>query len=627
MKRKIKWGMACAILTIFFGWMSVQVEASETEGSAGEDVRITSDNFNEYFKLNGNATWNQQNSLVTLTEDRQNQSGNISLKKQMDTARDFTIKGKVQLGSKLTGNRGADGIGIALHEGELNQIGGAGNALGVDGLPNAFAYVIDTYRNRGDSTVPYGAFIRTNRSGTRTGLEGSQRIPTTVAGVFCDFELVYLAQDRTFNVSLKVSNTRTMTWKVKLNSTTNFLTLSISASTGSSSNLQQFQLEHIDFRVFRSFTYSLKNFHLPLAEVSKLKNDQEVRKRASTKAVYADNGEIIEDSSQAIFWKDLQIDEQQRKKILETGKAGVYPLDMTLKIDEKNAFKMRGWVFVTDQNTLVTQDQKYISYAESFDYPLFSIGQVTTQELLEKGQPRAYLLQDNEQVKDTLTPVNQQANTTLAFQVDEASYQQLKNSTEASEEAYGGAPVLTYQLFDRALNSNVAIVRVKVTLWDYPTIFHIQPVIESTRPSLLLPKNVGIHIYQTEKAVDLLKSPYLATQQIPISKGKTASGFTTFNLRNEKNQKTIGTQLVAPMYYKIRGYQVAATKEELEKQPIITESVATVEKELKKQSQEIYLRYYLQPLSADQTISRYSVQEKATLYRVVEESGHEIIDP
>ncbi|MDD6148811.1 MAG: hypothetical protein PUB40_07830, partial [Lachnospiraceae bacterium] len=90
----------------------------------------------------------------TLTKAENSQVGNIHLKNKIDMNSSFTIKGVVNLGNVSTSQDYgqtviADGIGIAFHTGNTDQVGKTGANMGIGGIENATGFELDTYRNGG----------------------------------------------------------------------------------------------------------------------------------------------------------------------------------------------------------------------------------------------------------------------------------------------------------------------------------------------------------------------------------------------------------------------------------------------------------------------------------------------
>ncbi|WP_461240544.1 lectin-like domain-containing protein [Paucilactobacillus sp. N302-9] len=146
-------------------------------------TQVTRENFADYFNLNGSAQYDADSGIITITENKQNQVGNFSLKEKINMDEDFTLKGKVNIGnSKAVINKIADGIGFAFHEGNTTDIGEDGGNLGIGGLVGAIGFKLDTFHNveqqptntgskdsygwAADPTnhTPYGAFAYTNKT-------------------------------------------------------------------------------------------------------------------------------------------------------------------------------------------------------------------------------------------------------------------------------------------------------------------------------------------------------------------------------------------------------------------------------------------------------------------------------
>ena len=116
--------------------------------------------------MNGSATYDASQGVVTLTTDNNDLVGNFSLKSKIDMNSSFTLTGQVNLGNKVSSKGGADGIGFAFHDGNTTDIGNAGGNLGIGGLINAVGFKLDTYHNDGrtpQSALP-GAQVSPNNS-------------------------------------------------------------------------------------------------------------------------------------------------------------------------------------------------------------------------------------------------------------------------------------------------------------------------------------------------------------------------------------------------------------------------------------------------------------------------------
>ena len=105
-------------------------------------AHVDKDNFLEYFRLNGSATYDAKTRIVTITPDQNNQVGNFSLTSKIDMNNSFTLTGQVNLGSNPNG---ADGIGFAFHSGNTTDVGIAGGNLGIGGLQDAIGFKLDTF--------------------------------------------------------------------------------------------------------------------------------------------------------------------------------------------------------------------------------------------------------------------------------------------------------------------------------------------------------------------------------------------------------------------------------------------------------------------------------------------------
>lgn len=160
---------------------NVAAEATAKIQAAAEDgetqftnTNLTSDNF----KFNGNATLSNESgqNIVTLTQDKGGQAGNVTLSNlKISFTHDFNFDANVYLGDHI----GADGISFFFHPDATTKVGDSGNSFGIGGFSNAFGFKLDTYGNGnntgtnhdGDGTYDggrntrFGSFIFSNAKG------------------------------------------------------------------------------------------------------------------------------------------------------------------------------------------------------------------------------------------------------------------------------------------------------------------------------------------------------------------------------------------------------------------------------------------------------------------------------
>lgn len=121
----------------------------EVDDRSGQMVEVTinKSNFREHFAIEGaenTATYNDETGLLVLTEDITGSVGYVTLKDRISLDQPFTLKGKANIGSKPLG---ADGMAFGFHNSETNRIGYEGNAFGIGGLRDAFAFKLDNNYN------------------------------------------------------------------------------------------------------------------------------------------------------------------------------------------------------------------------------------------------------------------------------------------------------------------------------------------------------------------------------------------------------------------------------------------------------------------------------------------------
>ena len=245
-------------------------------------AHVDKDNFLEYFRLNGSATYDAKTGIVTITPDQNNQVGNFSLTNKIDMNNSFTLTGQVNLGSNPNG---ADGIGFAFHSGNTTDVGIAGGNLGIGGLQDAIGFKLDTFSNNyqvplsnkngseisptdpddfgcnGDPVkAPYGTFVKTSNQEISTWNHSkvqrwwaqntgkSQALSKAdIDGHFHDFVVNYDGATRTLTVSYTQASGKPLTWTTTVASSYQAMAMIVSASTGAYKNLQQFKLTSFDF--------------------------------------------------------------------------------------------------------------------------------------------------------------------------------------------------------------------------------------------------------------------------------------------------------------------------------------------------------------------------------------------
>ncbi|WP_254260810.1 lectin-like domain-containing protein, partial [Lactobacillus helveticus] len=258
-------------------------------------TQVTKNNFLDYFSLKGSATYDKNTGIVTITPDDYNKVGNFSLKSKIDMNTSFTLTGQVNLGSNSP--YGADGIGVAFHNGNTTDIGNAGGNLGIGGLQNALGFKLDTWTNtykaplsdkdgsqidptdsngfgwNGDSmNAPYGTFVDTENEevATKDGkkvqrwwakdVDGTSQALSKddVNGQFHDFTVDYDGDrdKRTLTIKYTPTDGKVLTWTTTVPNSDQEMAMIVSASTGGAKNLQQFKI--ISFGFKRAATVNVK---------------------------------------------------------------------------------------------------------------------------------------------------------------------------------------------------------------------------------------------------------------------------------------------------------------------------------------------------------------------------------
>ena len=225
--------------------------SSELNADSEALTNVTKDNFEDYFSLNGSATYDQTTGIVTITPDKNDKVGNFSLKSKIDMNTSFTLTGQINLGNRTSSQGGADGIGFAFHNGNTTDIGNAGGNLGIGGLQKAIGFKLDTYHNgyrtpqanedgaqvastdsngfgyTDQTQVPqFGAFVNTSqklvqaqdwhyysRWWAKTDMRSVQKLNSgDLDGQFRDFVVSYDGSNRKLTIKYTETGGNVLTW-------------------------------------------------------------------------------------------------------------------------------------------------------------------------------------------------------------------------------------------------------------------------------------------------------------------------------------------------------------------------------------------------------------------------------
>lgn len=228
-----------------------------------EKITVTREDFLEHFTLAGDARYDENTGIVTLTNDVRNQIGSFTLDRQIDLNSSFILKGRVNLGNKVgdpTSMVGGDGMGFGFHSGAVSEIGHLGNGMGMAGLPDAFGFKLDTYFNTHPQAATmsnadpehvlagnsFGAFVYSDMQGMLTSeVPSVQLIPNPTNNQFVNFELNYdtIGDKVTVVFGFQKWEKVISSWHDGIEA----LSFVVSASTGGATNLQQFEFETIQY--------------------------------------------------------------------------------------------------------------------------------------------------------------------------------------------------------------------------------------------------------------------------------------------------------------------------------------------------------------------------------------------
>ncbi|KMK53844.1 Pesticidal crystal protein cry22Aa [Fructobacillus sp. EFB-N1] len=226
-------------------------------------VTVTKDNFLQWFKINGAATYDTNTNTAILTTNKDFVEGNITLNTKINANDAFVLNGKINLGNKLQGAQGGDGIGIAFHHGSVGQIGSVGGGISVMGLPTSTGFIFDTWTlNAGDHGDGKGdSYVSGFHSDVdQTGQDSNFRYD----GGFLDLDPAkynVAGQDIPFTVTYDGNghmglNYLGQTFTIPVTDFQDPLALSIGASTGIATNLQTVSVDSFTFDPAQNNTIS-----------------------------------------------------------------------------------------------------------------------------------------------------------------------------------------------------------------------------------------------------------------------------------------------------------------------------------------------------------------------------------
>lgn len=230
-----------------------------TENLYDEPLAIGSENLQDYFSLQGSASYNPATEIISLTPNRRLQAGNVSLNKKLPVTTSFHLEAEVNLGDKTDVEGGGDGVALALHTDVPSAIGKPGNGIGVLGLAGVQAFKLDTFWNRSEEyeeppenverilgkNKPFGAFLVSDPTTVMIQdsvqyLANDQDAPADVDGQFHSFIADYDAISKELTIHFH-SNQGWMTWQQVLPLQENYV-VAFSGSTGVNVNHQEVKI-------------------------------------------------------------------------------------------------------------------------------------------------------------------------------------------------------------------------------------------------------------------------------------------------------------------------------------------------------------------------------------------------
>ncbi|KHD42607.1 peptidase, partial [Streptococcus uberis] len=254
-----------------------EISLSNAEYSDKARLVVTKQNIENYFNISGTAYGDNQGP-VTLTNDISGQAGSLNLMNKINMNESFKLEGKVNIGNKyegytVDGRSGGDGFAAVFTTQAPGAIGLSGASIGLGGLPNSFGFKLDTWHNTSNPNInqkagadprfsgyqngAFGAFYSTDSTGKAITLinDAVKLNSQPLDNIFKDIVIEYNGQTKVMvvkydnqvfekNIQSYLDKTRLTT---KQANGQEELAFALFASTGSGTNLQQFDLTKFEY--------------------------------------------------------------------------------------------------------------------------------------------------------------------------------------------------------------------------------------------------------------------------------------------------------------------------------------------------------------------------------------------
>ena len=150
------------VLLIIIGALSLIILSLVRPVSA-EPVKVLVDknNVDQYFQFGGRATYTKSTNKINLLNNQNTSVGTAYFKERLSIKNDFKVSLNVRLSVNTTS---ADGFAIGFSESSIGATGENAQGFGVARLKNGTFFIIDTYKNTDDTTVP-NASVRYTKEG------------------------------------------------------------------------------------------------------------------------------------------------------------------------------------------------------------------------------------------------------------------------------------------------------------------------------------------------------------------------------------------------------------------------------------------------------------------------------
>ncbi len=215
---------------------------SATSAPADAPVRIEIAQIDGTARVNGNAGFDADKQVFTLTPDGASKTGAVMANTQLDLSSDFDITFNIFLGSKNGGSSGATFVLQADPNGS-DAIGSGGAGLGASGIHNGLAIAFNTAKRGSDTT----SLVDTDAGSKLKALTSKVSLGNVEDGHWHQAHVVWDAETQTLQywVDGKLGGTLTGDLAAKYFGGSDLVHFGFTGATGKGGNLEQVHVTQI----------------------------------------------------------------------------------------------------------------------------------------------------------------------------------------------------------------------------------------------------------------------------------------------------------------------------------------------------------------------------------------------